>query len=216
MGASQRWTVEVIKEGIEKFQKETGHLPTARDFDAVEYLPSARQIQRLHGGLPALRLTLGIDQLDYTKGDLRRAIAKKGYSDGLSAEERLEVLLVKKFGEPYVHTQKRYGMHLKNRYDFFVYCKNECFAVDVFMTGRPEYIATNIRHKISKYKELGPFKIYFVAAGEFNEDDITRAIKSLPILNNLQNIVIASEEQFLREVAEREPLEIPSYFQSSF
>lgn len=209
------WTQEVIKKGIERFILENSRPPTARDFDNCQYLPSARQIQRTYGGLPALRSLLGLEQLDFTKGDLRREIALKGYNDGLTAEENLELLLVAHFGEPYVHTQKRYGVHTKNRYDFFVYCRGECFAVDVFTTGRAEYIGTNIRHKIAKYQELGTFAIYFVAAGTYDDLSIQKAIKSLPSLISSPNIKVVSEEQFLKEMYRKEPLRIPDHFTSS-
>jgi hypothetical protein len=210
-----KWTTEVIKEGVARYLKEEGRLPTSRDFDLMPYLPSARQIQRMYGGLPTLRTLIGLEDIDYTKGDLRRAIASKGYTDGLDAEERLEAILIEKFGEPYVHTQKRYGLHLKNRYDFFVYCKEECFAVDVFTTGRPEYISINIRHKINKYKSIGPFTIYFVVAGEHTEINIDKAIKSLKILETLPNVAVRSEQAFLQEIAKREALELPISFKSS-
>lgn len=211
-----KWTTALIKQGIEQFLKENGRLPIAKDFDLNANLPSARQIQRNYGGLPALRSLIGLEQLDYTKGDLRREIASKGYADGLSAEEKLEVILINKFGEPYVHTQKRYGLHLKNRYDFFVYHQNGCFAVDVFATGRPEYIATNIRHKINKYKSIGPFPIYFVVAGNYTTSDIEKAAQSIVQLKTMPNVKIVSEEKFLSIILQQGRLTLPDHFKSSF
>lgn len=67
-----RWTLEVIREGINRYKEENGRLPTAWDFDRCDYLPSARQIQRSLGGLEKLRTDLGLDELNYTKGSLRQ------------------------------------------------------------------------------------------------------------------------------------------------
>lgn len=214
MSREIRWTLDIIKEGINTFFKDYGRYPTARDFDTAPYLPSARQVQRMYGGLPSLREVIGITELDYTKGDLRRKIGLKGHFDGLSAEESLEVVLMRHFGEPYVHTQKRYGVHHKNRYDFFVYCHNECFAVDIFSTGRTDYIATNIRHKITKYKEVGPFVVYFVVAGDYIDDDISAATKRLPVLKSLPHIRVRTEASFIKEVTGKQPLTTPVDFVS--
>ena len=49
------WTTERIKDGFERFRKENGRLPIASEIDSLEYLPSARQIQRKFGGLEKLR-----------------------------------------------------------------------------------------------------------------------------------------------------------------
>ena len=54
------WTVERITEGINRFINEERREPTARDFDLSPYLPSARQIQRAYGGLPAFRKLINL------------------------------------------------------------------------------------------------------------------------------------------------------------
>lgn len=51
----RNWTDELIKSGIDKFIEENGKMPTAADFDTTPYLPSARQVQRLHGGLAKIK-----------------------------------------------------------------------------------------------------------------------------------------------------------------
>jgi hypothetical protein len=208
----QLWTNENIKTGIELFVATHSRMPTARDFDRTDYLPSARQIQRNFGGIPTLRQTLGYGKLDFTKGDLRKIISTKASSDGILAEEYLEPLLIAKFGEPYVHTQKRYNKGTKNRYDFFIYAKSFCFGIDVFSTGRAEYISTNVRHKIQKYK-LNNIPVIFVALGtNYSNDDIARAEKSLPELINHPTMKIMNEQQLLTYVESLDSLRTPEYF----
>lgn len=131
------WTIDVIKEGIEHFYQEHNRYPTAIDFDAVPYLPSARQIQRKFGGMENLRTTLGYKELNYTKGDLRRTAYDNFSTRSLSAEDRLEVALIDHFGELYVHTQKRYYRLMKNRWDFFVYYKEG--LVLIFLVRRAHH-----------------------------------------------------------------------------
>ena len=211
------WTVERITEGINRFINEERREPTARDFDLSPYLPSARQIQRAYGGVPAFRKLINLENTDYTRGALRKSIATKGYSDGLAAEEALEVLLTRRYGEPYVHTQKRYGEHKKNRYDFFIYHKDGYFAVDIFTTNRPAYIATNVRHKIAKYKELpSSLTVYFVVNGNYTDDDIALAARALPTLKLYPNMHILTVQGLLEAIDHLEPLAIPPGFRSSF
>lgn len=131
-----KWTLEKIQSGIDRFRQENEILPTAYDFDRTPYLPSARQIQRAYGGLEALRTLLGYDELNYTKGLLRRTRSIAGYTDGTSAEDALELILINHFKEPYVHTQKRYFKDHRNRYDFFIYYKDGYLGVDIFTTSR--------------------------------------------------------------------------------
>lgn len=193
------WTPEVIKRGIDTYIVEHGHPPTAHDFDACPYLPSARHMQRAFGGLEHLRQQLGYTELNYTKGDLRRTRSLAGHLEGTAAEDRLEIILIAKFGEAFVHTQKRYYIDHKNRYDFFVYYLDGYFAVDIFTTSRPDYIGTNIRHKIPKYKNVPPdTPIFFVVAGNgITSEDVrlrTATISGLKAMPNVTPILLRDFE----------------------
>lgn len=211
--SNQKWSLELIKSGVELFVATHSRMPTARDFDHEDYLPSARQIQRNFGGLPTLREQLGYGKIDFTKGELRTKISRQASIDGINAEEYLEPLLVAKFGEPYVHTQKRYASGTKSRYDFFVYAKDLCFGVDVFTTSRSEYISTNVRHKIQKYKLAPNVQTLFVTIGtNFSEDEINRAEESLPELATLPHLKLMNEEQFLSYIEDLRPLPMPHDF----
>ncbi|MEO5499019.1 MAG: hypothetical protein ABIR46_00800, partial [Candidatus Saccharimonadales bacterium] len=165
--AATRWNLEVIKQGIDAYREEFGYFPTAFDFDKCSYLPSARQVQRSFGGLESLRTQLGYKELNYTKGALRRSRSIAGFTNGTLAEDELEKLLIEFFGEPYVHTQKRYYKDHKNRYDFFIYYQEGYLGVDIFTTSRIEYIGPNLRHKITKYRNVPQSTpIIFVVASE--------------------------------------------------
>lgn len=213
---NQKWDIESIKSGIVLFQKEYGRLPTAKDFDDVSYLPSARQIQRLHGGMAVLRKTLGYGDIDFTKGDARKIIATKAYSDGLAAEEELEKILVQKFGEPYVHTQKRYGIGSKNRYDFFIYAQNVRFGIDIFTTNRADYIGPNVRHKIHRYVATSSIPIIFMVAGSnYTDKDIHAATKGIPSLLKHSHMSLMNETMLLRYIDTLKAFDIPEKFKGT-
>jgi len=55
MSHKRIWTIAKVKSGIELFKKEYGRYPVSHDFDVVTYLPSARHVQRIFGGLVELR-----------------------------------------------------------------------------------------------------------------------------------------------------------------
>lgn len=208
-----KWNLETIKDGIDRFTAEEGKVPTAVDFDLVDYLPSARQIQRLYGGMAGLRKTLGFEQLDFTKGDLRKEIALKAFTEGLAAEEEFEKVLIARFGEPFVHTQKRYSEGTKNRYDFFVYAQNTYFGIDVFTTARKQYIGPNIRHKIHRYKSVQNVPVYFIVMGtEFSDEDIKDVIRATPLLSQYPSMQLMNELQFISHLESIAPLAIPSHF----
>lgn len=65
---TQRWGQDSIKAGVIKFHTQYDRLPTARDFDIIDHLPSARQVQRAFGVMSELRQRLGYGEIDYTKG----------------------------------------------------------------------------------------------------------------------------------------------------
>lgn len=204
-----RWTLEVIKEGIDRFHVEQQRPPTAQDFDDVSYLPSARQIQRSFGGMSKLRAALGQTELDYTRGGLRSEIASNAGRRGVEAEEALEIILIDYFGEPFVHTQKRYIRGGKSRYDFYVYAYNYSFGIDVFTTGRQEYIDKNIRHKIPKYAATSThIPIYFVLAGDtFNDLDLGAIGDTL--LAPYPNLHLMTMQAFLLYIQSLHPLTLP-------
>lgn len=208
------WNKENIKEGIDRYFTDNGRMPTARDFDETVYLPSARQIQRAYGGLVALRTSLGYAETDFTKGDLRAAIAVSANKRGLSAEDYFEPLLVEKFGEPFVHVQKRYYKGSKCRYDFLIYAKDIVFGIDIFTTDRVNYIEKNIRHKISRYKNAPKdLVIYFVLVGkDFTPEHVNVSASSISELKNHSNMIPMYELDFIELISKYSPLTTPNDF----
>ncbi|MEI7621309.1 MAG: hypothetical protein WCJ51_02120, partial [Candidatus Moraniibacteriota bacterium] len=69
--SKQRWTLEKISEGFEKFYKLNNRYPVAYDVDDCDFLPSSRQIQRAFGGLINLRKKLGLEVANYSNGKER-------------------------------------------------------------------------------------------------------------------------------------------------
>ncbi len=157
-----------------------------------------------------LRHDLHYDELNYTKGTLRRAAYDAFSQRSLSAEDALEVALIDHFGELYVHTQKRYYKMMKNRWDFFVYYDGGYLGIDVFSTSRIPYILRNVNHKLRKYADVpAHIPIYFVVDGEMSDDDISSAVFLSGSLQAHQNITVISLSAFLTYISTLKPLSSP-------
>jgi hypothetical protein len=211
---ARTWDLVTIKSGIDNFIANYGKMPTANDFSNANNLPSARQVQRMYGGLENLRKELGYKEHNFTKGELRKKIATDANIRGLDAEDAFEPILIEKFGEPYVHVQKRYYKGSKNRYDFFVYAKNRAFGIDIFTTSRSSYIVNNIRHKILRYKNAPKeLSIYFVLVGDkYSSTEVKKACDSIVELASYPNMAVLNEGDFISLIEAFEPLGIPGNF----
>ena len=160
------WSMENIKEGFERFMAEKGRLPTASEIDRLDYLPSSRQVQRRFGGLEKLRGILGYGETHFGKGEYRSLIATKANKQGRDAELLMEKILKDKFHEVFVHTEKIFD-DSKNRVDFYIYCPDGNFGIDVFQTQTMRTFQSNVNSKIDKYTNF-PNELYFVV----DNDDI--------------------------------------------
>lgn len=211
---NSRWNESNIKKGIDRYITEFGRMPTSRDFDESSYLPSARQIQRAYGGLVTLRERLGYAETDFTKGTLRKKIAINANKRGLGAEDYFEPILIEKFGEPFVHVQKRYYKGSKSRYDFLVYAQDIVFGIDIFTTDRVNYIEKNVRHKITRYKNAPrDLVIYFVLVGEdYTQVHADKAAQSIADLKNYPNMIVMHEQNFMNEISAYSALPTPTGF----
>ncbi len=118
MGRYKIWKLDDLKEGINRFHKENGRFPTVSDLDNIDYLPTARWIQIKFGGMVKVRKDLGYIDTNLGVGKYRSKIAQQVNSDGLGFEHEIEKLLINKFGEPFVHLQRRVGAN-RDRIDFF-------------------------------------------------------------------------------------------------
>jgi hypothetical protein len=184
-------TLENLRNGLERFNKEHGHYPTAEEVDNCPYLPSSRWIQYKFGGLKQLRNIFGFNDLDYRTGSHRQARIKEFLQLALNSEKATKEFLDKRYGEICVHEGKRYGDG-RNRVDFFVYAK-ENFAVEVFNTYSIRNLAKNLNIKLHKFSDF-PFRLYFVVTGgDFTQELIDALIsnkKDLPLLPNMKCLTV--------------------------
>jgi len=165
------WSVEKIKDGFEKFERDNGRLPTAPEIDKLDYLPSSRQIQRKFGGLEKLREVLGYKDTNFGRGDFRTKIALRVNKKGRESELELEKVLRNKFNEVFVHTEKIFD-DSKNRVDFYIYSPSGNFGVDVFYTDSYPDLQKNINLKIDKYLKF-PNQLYLTVANpDFKQIDL--------------------------------------------
>ena len=162
--AKEKWTIEKIKEGFDRFLNENGRLPIATEIDSLNYLPSSRLIEYRFGGLEKLRKTLGYKDVNFGKGKFRQKIAAESNKKGRKAELALEEFLRNKFGEVFVHTEKSFD-NTKIRIDFYVYSPVGNFGIDVFYPDTMRNLEVNVNAKIDKYLSF-PDKLYFVVAND--------------------------------------------------
>lgn len=201
------YTIQVLKEGFERFYSENGHYPSALEIDACPYLCSSRQIQRKFGGLIKLRKLFELEDLSYAKGEHRKRTWAK--ADGLSliSEKDVSDFLKNRYGEICVHEEKKYGDG-RNRVDFYIYAKED-FAVEVFNTYTRHGIIGNINSKLRKYNDF-TYKLFFVVTGgDFKQSGIDKMItrkKKLVLKPNMRCVCL---NEFKRECLENhEPLDI--------
>ena len=187
----ERFTLENLKQGLERFNKENGHYPSAEEIDGCSYLPSSRRIQQKFGGLISLRDIIGLKETDYRTGSQRQNAINKFLRLNIISEKAIKEFLDKRYGEICVHEEKKYGQG-RNRVDFFIYAK-ENFAVEVFNTYSIRNLANNLNSKLHKFDDF-PFKLYFVVTGgNFSQEQLDSLIyhkRNLPLLSNMRCLTI--------------------------
>lgn len=206
MSRYKLWKLEDLKVGLDRFYKENGRFPTVSDLDNINYLPSSRWIQLKFGGMVKVRKDLGYSDAHLGIGKYRTQIALQVNKSGLAFEHEIQRYLVNKFGEPFVHVQKRIGNN-RDRIDFYVYSADGNFGVDVTnVTGHFRNVQTNTNVKITKYKNLS-LKLFVVVNGIFQQDRINswllRRIKPVP--NGWR---ILTKDNFMLEINKFRPLSI--------
>lgn len=201
MGHYKIWKLENLKEGIDRFYQENGRFPSVSDLDNIDYLPSSRWIQMRFGGIVKVRKDLGYIDVHLGRGKYRSVIAQQINNSGLKFEHEIQRILIDKFGEPFVHIQRRIGDY-KDRIDFFIFNKTENFAVDVTNTaGHFRNLQGNVNNKIHKYKNLN-LKLYIVVNTPFDQIKIDNWVlkKIIPLPHNwkvvTKNIFIDTLKQF--------------------
>lgn len=175
--SSTKWNLNNIKYGLEDFYKLNKRYPSALEIDKHPLLPSSRQVQRKFGGLKELRRLLGLpdEDLDYTKGQKRSIMAKIIGERGKNFEKEVNDLLVKRFGEIFVHQQKPFNNY-KNRVDFFIYAQDHKFGVDVFYPKDLHSFVCCVNIKEKTYIGLDFNMIFLSINPEINQSLINKFV----------------------------------------
>lgn len=88
------------REMVELFYQRHKRYPIAQEFTHDNLLPSARSLQRNHGGVKKFRQDIGLEIIDYTKGEPRIEKIKKILRQAKQYEQELFVKLFKKHHNP--------------------------------------------------------------------------------------------------------------------
>ncbi len=211
MGANINWTEEKIANGFARFIEEHGHAPTSREIDTYPHLPSSRQIQRRYeGGLPALRKRLQLaGPEDFTKGayssERARTINKRAHH----LEKEVCDYLVGRFGKPYVHREYFFIDDRRTRTDFFIYCKNGNFCVDVFYPKDRHNLINCLNSKMRTYGYAAMLEfpvIFLMMNHEISGAEVTQIIEQKKKKLHLKQHVM-TYERFRKYVETKMPLD---------
>lgn len=199
----EKVTKEDIKKGFEMFYREHGRYPTVQEIDAYQHLPSARTLQRKYGGAVSFRKELGLETTDFTTGKARSGKMKSMLNRANQSEKEIYDLLVKQFGLPFVHREYFFTDDRRVRTDFFIYCKEGNFSVDVFY---PDSVHNLIGCLNSKMKTYGSnlmlqYPVIFLQMNKnITQEDIERVVenKKNKLLPYQKLMGIAEFEGFLK------------------
>ena len=151
MSKKARWTIKELKSGFERFYRENHRYPTAQEIDSYEHLPTSRTLQRRFNGARGIRKTLGLSIVDYTQGETRRQSILSFQKRGNESEKIIYELLIRQFGEPYVHREYLFNDDRRTRTDFFIFCKDGNFSVDVFFPANRHNLIGCLNNKLKTY-----------------------------------------------------------------
>ena len=196
MASNIKWTLEKIKSGFKSFYNEYGHYPTSHEIDSYSKLPSARQIQRSFGGLVGIRKSIGLKDLDFTKGKYSSNRAHKINERAHKTEQEVYSYLIKHFGVEFVHREYFFNDDRRNRIDFFIYYKDGSFSVDVFYPDNIRIVNGCLNSKLKTYKGLIlEYPIIFLMMNEsISKEELKNLIKNKKsILKSNQRIMTYME-----------------------
>lgn len=212
------WSKDNILAGLKKFFDEHNRYPTALEIDKYPYLPSSRQIQRAFGGLEKLREVLGLEIVNYTKGAVRSETAVLLNKRASLVEREFEKVLVDYFGEHFVHVEKLLFNHFNNdfehknksRADFYIYCKDYKFCIDVFHAKDIDMWIRILNIKLQKYRLINDLDIFLLSLnrGLSLDDNLIQKYllsKKIPIP---ENIKISYPDKFSEFMKTLKPLSV--------
>ncbi|MEI6397011.1 MAG: hypothetical protein WCO48_02990, partial [Candidatus Taylorbacteria bacterium] len=149
----EKWNLEKIRGGFEKFYHEHNRYPTTPEIDIYPFLPSSRQLQRRFGGLPTLRKLIGLSgPTDFTTGEYGSKRALEINKRANMLEQMVYEYLIERFGKPFVHREYFFTDDRRARTDFFVYWQKGNFAVDVFYPKDKKNFLGCLNSKLRTYK----------------------------------------------------------------
>ncbi|PCI19831.1 hypothetical protein COB64_02950 [Candidatus Wolfebacteria bacterium] len=207
----ESWTLDNVREGLDRFYKEHNRYPTAHEFDNFIYLPSSRTIQRKFGGLVQLREELNLKgPKDFTKGDYSSQRAYMINKRAHETEKEVYEYLVNRFGVQFVHREFFFLDDKRTRTDFFIYYNDSAFSIDVFYPkDRPNLIGC-LNNKLRKYSDetMMQYPVFFL---QMNIDIDQRILDD--IVKNKKNML--QKNQYLvtfktlkRFCEDKEPLSL--------
>ncbi len=212
-GTQSPWTTEELKSGLLHFHKENGHYPTSTEIDNYQYLPSARTIERSHGGLVELRKKLGLgDEHDYRLGSHSSKRAHTINTRAHKTEDIVYQFLIEKFGKEFVHREYFFTDDHRTRADFFVYDEGKGFCVDVFYPNSTRNLTGCLNIKLNKYNKeyMGfvPYPVIFLQMNESIDDDSLNKLLKNKKRQLLSNQYLMGWEAFKEFTKSRKALSV--------
>jgi len=195
------WTKGELAAGLNYFKQLHGHYPSAHEIDDFEYLPSARSIQRAHGGLVSLRTELLPDEhSDHTRGVYRSDKARQTNVAGRDYESKFYQALIQRFEAVAVHEHRV----IRPGYvscDFYIYLtKDSGVIIDIFYASDMRNLVNVVNIKLKRYVLVAE-PTYLVIVGNLAIDETvlteTMANKKLPLPYHLR---VITERQFFDTV----------------
>ena len=183
-GKQKPWTTNDLRDGFMEYYKMHNKYPTSQDVDVFEFLPSSRSIQRRFGGLMELRKQLDLGECDFRSGEYSSKRAKKVNKRAHETEKKVYEHLVNIFGIEFVHREYFFADDKRTRTDFFIYCKDEQFSVDVFFSENRHSFIGCLNSKMRTYDGIGMLQ-YPVIFLQMNQNIEKDEINS--IVNNKKN-----------------------------
>jgi hypothetical protein len=181
MGRQRGWSFEDIKKGFEQFYKIHKRYPTSREIDSFEFLPSSRSIQRRFGGLVETRKALNLkSSSDFRTGEHSSQRAKKISERAHLLEKQIYDYLINIFGVEFVHREFFFTDDRRARTDFFIYCKNGNFSVDVFYPNDRYNFVGCLNSKMNTYgnKTMLQYPVIFLQMNdELKQEEIENILK---------------------------------------
>lgn len=205
------WPIERIKNGLDRFYKEFGRYPTATEFDAYDYLPRAKTIERRFGGLIAFRTQFKLgSEIDLRTGAHSSARAKAIGKRAHAVEAEVYAYLCKKFGREFVHREFFFTDDHRARADFFIFDRGSGFCVDVFYPKDRHNLIGCLNSKLNTYATgaMLQYPVIFLQMNTGISDDVLKSLVANKKRQLKPGQHLMGWEAFLQFCAKRNPLKI--------